>query len=271
MAAMADVHPTAIVDDRAQLGENVSIGPWCRIEGPVTIGDRTRLLQSVSLFGPLRLGEDNILYPGAAVGFAPQNRKSDPDIEGAGVSIGDRNVLREGVTIHRATGDQPTTLGDDGYLMVNSHLAHDCRVGDHVMLANGALLAGHVEIGDNVILGGNAAVHQFCRVGRLAMISGMSGVVMDLPPFCISYNIRRLSSLNLVGLRRAGDRQHIRPLQEAFNLFFRRGLPTQSALQKIEDAVGDDPLVQEFVTFVRRSERGITVYSDSSEIDNETS
>lgn len=269
MAVMADVHPTAIIDDRVQLGEDVSVGPWCRIEGEVAVGDRTRLLQSVSLHGPLRLGADNILYPGAAVGFAPQDRKFDPDHDGAGVVIGDRNVIREGATIHRATGEQPTTLGDENYLMVNSHVAHDCRVGDHVMLANGALLGGHVELADHVILGGNAGIHQFCRVGRLAMLSGASGIVKDLPPFCVSYNRRRVSSLNLVGLRRAGCRDHIRPLQEAFNLFFRRGLPTSTALDQAEATVGDDPLVREFIAFIRESKRGITVYGDSGEPDFE--
>lgn len=271
MAAMPDVHPTAIVDDRAQLGENVSIGPWCLVEGDVSIGDRTRLVHRVSLCGPLRIGADNVFYPGAAIGYAPQDRKFDPDVGGAGVTIGDRNILREGVTVHRATGDAPTSLGNDNFLMVNSHLAHDCRVGDGTMLANGALLAGHVDLADNVILGGNATVHQFCRVGRMAMISGLAGVSQDLPPFCVCYHTRRLSSLNLVGLRRAGYRQHIRPLQEAFNLFFRRSLSMPVALEKVEAAVGDDPLVQELLAFVRDTERGITAYSDSSEADSDAS
>lgn len=260
MRTMADVHPTAIVDERAELGEGVEVGPWCMVNGPVTIGPGTRLLHQVTLQGPLSIGEDNVLYPGVAIGYAPQDRKFDPDHDGAGVTIGDRNILRESVTIHRATGELPTSLGSDGYLMANSHVAHDCRVGDDVMFANGALLAGHVEIGDRVILGGNAVIHQFVRIGRLAMVSGLAGTGKDIPPFCICYIPRRIGSLNIVGLRRAGLRDHIRPLQKAFDTFFRGRLPNAAAVDRVAEQNGDDPMVAEFVAFIRASRRGITRY-----------
>jgi len=261
---MPKVHPTAIVDDRASLGEGAVVGPWCHIDGEVAIGPNTRLLERVSLKGPLTLGADNVLYPNACVGFAPQDRKFDPEHDGAGVHIGDRNILREGVSIHRATADLPTSLGHDNYLMANSHVAHDCRVGSHTMFANGALIGGHVHVGDMVILGGNAVLHQFCRVGRLALLSGLSGAGQDIPPFCISYKPRRIGSLNLIGLRRAGLRQHLRPLKSAFRTFFRLQLPNTVALQRIRDEVGHDPLVAEFVDFIADSQRGITPYQSST-------
>jgi len=175
IAAMANVHPTAIVSDEAQLGEDVEVGPWCVIEGAVTIGDGTRLQHRVTLKGPLTIGRDNQLYPNVLIGYEPQDRKYPPDRPGAGAAVGDQNILREGFTLHRATGDRPTTLGNHNYMMANSHMAHDCVVGSHCMFANGALLGGHVEVADGAILGGNACVHQFCRVGRLTMIAGNRG------------------------------------------------------------------------------------------------
>jgi len=260
---MAQVHPTAIVSGAAQLADGVEIGPWCVIEGDVTIGENTRLQHRVSLKGPLTLGPSNLVYPNALIGYEPQDRKFDPDTPGAGIVIGEDNILREGVTIHRATGDRPTTVGDHNYLMANSHIAHDCIVGSHCMFANGALLGGHVDLGDRVVLGGNAVVHQFCRVGRLAMISGIRGITRDLPPFCVVYDPRRVGSLNLVGLRRAGYRKHIDPLNRAFKILYRQNHTMPVALERIRSEVGDDPLVREFTDFVASSERGITLYSSS--------
>lgn len=260
---MAHVHPTAIVSDAASLAETAEIGPWCVIDGEVAIGEHTRLSHRVSLKGPLTLGPGNQIYPNAAIGYEPQDRKYDPDTPGAGIVVGRDNILREGVTIHRATGDRPTTLGDHNYLMANSHVAHDCTVGSHCMFANGALLAGHVAIADHVILGGNAVVHQFCRVGRLSMIAGIRGVTRDLPPFCVVYDPRRVGSLNIVGLRRAGYRRHIDPLNKAFKVLYRQNHTMPVALARIRNELGDDPLVGEFADFIDASERGITLYASS--------
>jgi UDP-N-acetylglucosamine acyltransferase len=255
---MAQVHPTAIVDPKAVLGEGVTVGPYCIIEGAVTIGDHTTLMHHVTLKGPLSIGRRNTIYPNAAIGYEPQDRKFDPRTAGAGVLIGDDNVIREGVTIHRATKDRPTTLGHRNYLMVNSHLGHDDVVGNDNTFANGVLLAGHVEIGDRVTLGGNAVVHQFCRVGRLAMMSGVEGITQDLPPFCIVYHTRTVGSLNLIGLRRSGHQKHIDNLRRAFRLLFHSRMLPRHAADVIAHELAHDELCMELVNFVRSSKRGIT-------------
>jgi UDP-N-acetylglucosamine acyltransferase len=263
------IHPTAIVDPQAQLADDVEVGPWCLIKGPVTLGPGCRLLERVSLRGPLTLGENNLLYPGVIVGLAPQDLKFDPRVDGAGIVIGNHNILRENITIHRATKDRPTTVGCHNYIMANSHLGHDVLVGDHCMLANNAMLGGHVTIQDRAILGGNATVHQFCRVGRLAMISGLAGVSQDVPPFCTVYNTRRVGSLNLVGLRRNGLQPHIDALKVAFNLLYRRRLAMPNALSRIQDQCGQDPLCRELLDFCRTTHRGITGYAGSEDYDEQ--
>jgi UDP-N-acetylglucosamine acyltransferase len=262
---MAEIHPSAIVDEQATLADDVTVGPGCIIEGRVELGPGTHLLHRVSLRGPLIVGEANTFYPNAAIGYEPQDLKFDPATEGAGVVIGDRNVFREGVTIHRATGEQPTSIGSDNMLMANSHVAHDCMVGDHVVMANAATLGGHVQVHDRAFLGGHATVHQHCRVGRLALASGLQGLSMDLPPFCVCYYTRTVGSLNLVGLRRNGLRDHIKPLKQAFRLFYMSRLTNPKAIERIEQEAGDDPLVAEFVAFLRETKRGITAYGGSRE------
>src|SRR5687767_12430388 len=176
---MPESHPAASVGPRAELAADVRVGPWCSIEGRVALGPGTRLMERVTLRGPLRAGAGNVVYPNASLGFPAQHRRFDPATEGAGVSLGDQNVLREGVTIHRATGEAPTRLGDRNYLMVNAHLGHDAVVGNDCTLANNTALAGHVTLADGVTLGGGAAIHQFARVGRLAIISGLAGLSQD--------------------------------------------------------------------------------------------
>lgn len=262
---MAQVHPTAIVDDRVHLGKDVIVGAQCILEGRVTVGDGTRLLPRVIIRGTVNVGQRNIIYPNACIGYAPQDLKFDPANEGAGVLIGSDNIIREGVTIHRATGDHPTTLGDHNYLMCNSHMAHDTAVGHYCMFANGALLAGHVRVFDRAILGGNAAIHQFARVGRLAMVSGGVAMAQDTPPFCIAHYLKRVGSLNLVGLRRAGLREHIKPLQRAFDLLYRQHHLPARAAELILEELGDDPLCREFAEFVTSSKRGVSKYLHAAE------
>jgi len=254
------IHPTSEIDSQADLAEDVSIGPGCVIRGCVRSGAGTRVIGHAYLQGPLTIGRENTIYPFTTLGFAPQDRKYNPLEQGAGVLIGDGNVFRESVTIHRATGQRPTTIGDGNYFMVNSHAGHDVVMGDDNMLANGALLAGHVEVADRVIFGGNCAVHQFCRVGRLVMMSGQQGVTRDLPPFSICYEDRRVGGLNLVGLRRAGYRDHIPALKEAFTILYRNGHANLSAVDLIERELGNDTLCMELVAFVRTTSRGITGY-----------
>lgn len=265
-----DIHPTAIIDPLARIAPGVKIGPWCHITGDVTLGEGCILHERVTLHGPLILGARNVLYPQAAIGLEPQYRKFDPATAGAGVLIGDDNILREGVTIHRATGAHPTTLGHRNYLMVNSHLGHDVHVGNDCTFANGALIAGHAIIHDSVTFGGNAAVHQFCHIGRLVMVGGVAATSQDVPPFCTVYNTRSIRSLNIIGLRRGGYRAHIDNLQEAFDLFFLGNMSNMSALEKIEKRVGLDPLCREFIDFIRTTlsrdrKRGISPYDGSRE------
>ena len=258
------IHPSAIIDKEAELDEDVQIGRACVVTGRVRLGRGTRLLGSVHLQGPASIGADNTIYPFACVGFAPQDLKFDASSDGAGVAIGDGNILREGVTIHRATGEQPTTLGDRNFLMANSHIGHDVVMGHDGTLANGALLGGHVAVGDGAIVGGNAGVHQFCRVGRLSMISGVACVVQDVPPFCVVYTSRRVGSLNIIGLRRAGLRDHIGPLTQAFNLLYKQSLSNGTAMERIESDLADDPLCVELARFVKKTRRGISPYANSS-------
>ncbi|MEM8737447.1 MAG: acyl-ACP--UDP-N-acetylglucosamine O-acyltransferase [Planctomycetota bacterium] len=257
---MPEIHPTAIVDPSAQLEPSVVVGPYCIVGPEVTVGAGTRLIAHVHLQGPLTLGKDNTLYPYAVLGGPAQDLKVDPDEPGAGLVVGDGNFFREGATINRATLEAPTRLGSHNYFMANTHAGHDCQVGHHCILANGAVLGGHVTLGDRVILGGNAGIAQFTRVGRLTMIAGAEGVTLDVPPFCMVHHTRQVSALNLVGLRRAGYRDHIANLRSAFDLLYREGHTTPNAAQMILDQFDDDPICREFGQFVADAERGVTQY-----------
>jgi UDP-N-acetylglucosamine acyltransferase len=262
---MATVHPTACVDDRATLAADVVVGPWCVIQGEVRIAAGSRLISHVCIEGPVALGRNCTIFPFATIGFAAQDRRHLIDPRSPGVRLGDDNIVREGVTIHRATAGSPTTLGDRNYLMANSHVAHDCVLGSDITMANGSLLGGHVSVGDKAFLGGNSAVHQFCRVGRLAMISGSAMISKDLPPFCTLYENKRVGSLNLVGLRRAGFRDHIKPLMRAYEIFFSEDHTNVRSVELIQSEVGDDPLCAEFAQFIASSRRGLCKAGESSD------
>lgn len=261
---MPDIHRTAIIDEQATIAEDVIIGPYCVIEGAVTIGPGCKLLGQCHLKGPLTLGENNTIYPFATIGLEAQDWKADPNKQGKGTVIGNGNVLREGASIHRASkDDHPTTIGNRNYFMSGSHAAHDCVIGNDCMFANNALLGGHCQVGDRVIMGGNSGVQQFCRIGRLAMLGGCEGMTMDLPPFCMIHHTKQVSALNLIGLRRAGLRKHLGALRECFNTFYRHGYPNTKAIELIEQRLCEDPLVREFIDFVKTTNRGITGYGES--------
>jgi UDP-N-acetylglucosamine acyltransferase len=259
----AQVHSTAYVDPQAQLGEGVVIGPGCIIEGPVVVGAGTQLMAYVQLRAPLTLGARNVVYPFACLGFNPQDRGFGPDDASKGVAIGDANTFRESVTVNGGT-ERVTTLGSHNFLMACAHVGHDCEVGDHNNLANGAVLAGHVTIAERVNLGGNAGIAQFCRAGRLSFIAGNEGISRDLPPFCLVQHTRRVAGLNLVGLKRSGYRENIPHLKRALSLLYESGLDTAEALARLERDLADDPLCQELAGFVHQSARGITAYSAAS-------
>jgi UDP-N-acetylglucosamine acyltransferase len=250
------IHPTAVVDPRAELDPTVDVGPYAVIEGPVRIGARTRVMAHAFLTGNAILGADNVVYPGATIGGEPQ----DWGYKGAptGVRIGDRNLIREHCEIHRSTKENGwTEIGDDNFLMSQSHVGHDCRVGNGIVLATGALLGGHVAVGDRAFIGGNAVVHQFVRVGRLVMMRGLSRASRDIPPFVISDYTHVARALNVVGLRRAGfDRARIQALRGAFRILFRTRTNLSAAMARVEAEVRS-PEVDEMLAFIRSSKRGV--------------
>jgi UDP-N-acetylglucosamine acyltransferase len=248
-------HPTAIVDPGARLGGDVQIGPAAVVEDETVVGDRCEIRAHATVKRFTTLGSDNVVHEGAVLGGEPQ----DVSFGGARsrLVIGQRNRIREGVTVHRSTAaGGATTVGSDCFLMAYVHVAHDDHIGDSVTIANNVALAGHVALADQCFLSGGVVVHQFCRVGRLAMIGGLSKVVQDCLPFVISDgNPARARGLNVVGLRRAGVKAaQVRVLKEAYRLLLRSGLPLGVALERM--AAIEDPLVDEMVAFVRASKRG---------------
>jgi UDP-N-acetylglucosamine acyltransferase len=255
----AEIHPSAHVDADAHLGEGVVVGPRSYIGAGVRLARGVRVMGSAHIEGPATIGEGTIVYPYAVIGMPGQDFKFKPGDATLGVQVGSGCVIREHVTIHAATKDaHPTTVGNKCYLMVASHVGHDCVVGNGVILVNSALLAGHVTVGDNATLSGNTAVHQFCRVGRLAFLSGGVPTTMDIPPFCLCDQINTTSGLNLVGLRRAGvPKESIDALRYAFRTVISKSLPREEALAKLRELGGGDPYVAEMAEFIATSQRGI--------------
>lgn len=255
---MPQVHGTAILEGDIELGDGVEIGPYCILRGPIRLGSGTRLLGHAVLQGPLVIGAENLLWSGVALGMAPQSHRYDPFKPGPGVVIGDRNVFREHVTIHRATHDtEPTRIGNRNFFMANSHAGHDCLVGDGCTFANGSLLAGHVEVEDGAITGGNSAVHQFCRVGRGAMVSGGSAMSLDLLPYFTLTAINYAGSMNLVGMRRRGHSSaEIDAVRWVYRTICRSGLSLKSAVDRLE-ARREDPMVALYLAAIAKSRRGV--------------
>ena len=256
---MATIHPGAHVDPAAALAADVVVGPGAVIEADVTIGPGCQIGPHAVLHAGTTLGAGVYVAVGAAIGGVPQDLKFQGGE--SGVSIGDRTVVREYVTVHRCvTPGAITRVGADCLLMVSSHVAHECVLGDRVMLANGAVLAGHVTIDDGAFLSGKAQIHQFVRVGTLVMVGGATKVMKDLPPYCVADgHPARLFGLNLVGLRRAKlDRDRIRGIKEAYRTLFAPGVKLEDALARL-DALGanGNPAGAEYAAFVRASERGI--------------
>ncbi len=252
------IHPTALIDPRAQVDPRADIGPYVVIDGPVRVGAGTRVLAHATLTGWTEIGADNVIHMGAVVGHVPQ----DLSYKGSEtyLRIGDRNVIREHVQIHRGTkSGSATTIGDENFFMNNAHVAHNCRVGSRVILANGAVLGGYVEVEDQVFISANCAVHQFVRVGRLALMRGLTAVSRDVPPFCIVDGQHTVRALNRVGLRRAGfTAARIRELQGAFSRLFRRRRNLAAAIAEIE-AGACSPDVRYLLDFIRASKRGVCV------------
>lgn len=259
------IHPTAVVDPRARLAADVEVGPYAVIDGEVSVDAGSWIGSHVHIAGPTRIGKRCRIYPFAVIGTPPQDRSFTGGE--SRVEIGDDNTIREHVTIHSGTpkGGGVTSVGNRNWFLVGSHVAHDCRIGDDNTFANGILLAGHVRVASNVMVSGVVAVHQFCRIGRLAMVSGMTGVPLDVPPFVIAQGTRaRLVGLNRVGLKRAGvTTAQMRVLQEAYRLLFREKSSLAGRLAAVR-ALGE-PLAGEMADFVATTKRGVcTRESDES-------
>lgn len=252
------IHATAIVDTTARIGDNVEIGPYAIVGPDCVLGAGCRLDAHAVVCAHTRLGPGCRLHSGSVIGDTPQDLAFSGVI--SGTEIGARCTFREGVTVHRGTAEGTVTrLGDDCYLMATSHVAHNCVLGNRVILANGAVLGGYVEIGDGAFLSGHCAVHQFCRVGRLAMMGGGAQASQDVPPFCIarSGRVNELRGLNVVGLRRAGVMPEERAaLKQAYRRYYRSGEPRAEVLKDLAGAASGG-LVAEWAAFILASKRGV--------------
>lgn len=251
------IHPTAIVHPDARIDESADIGPYVIIDGPVQIGPNVRVYPYAYLTGWAEIGGGCQIHPHAVVGHLPQDLAHDGSVSYC--RIGEGTIIREGVSIHRGTGaDTETVVGKRCFFMGNSHVAHNCRVGDDVKMANGAMLAGHVRVGNGAFISGIAGVHQFVRIGELAMIGGVSKVVMDVPPFAMTNTQGCFAGLNAVGTRRAGLSVAERiELKTAFRTLYRSGLPFREAIESVAQSVKTAP-GQRLVSFLREpSRRGV--------------
>ncbi len=253
------IHPTAVIDPKAQIAEDVRIGAFSVIGADVVIGAGTEIGSHVTIEGPTVIGRDNRIFQFSALGAAPQDKKYAD--EPTRLVIGDRNTIREFCTFNRGTSQDrgETTIGSDNWIMAYVHVAHDCVVGDNTILANGTTLAGHVHVGDWAILGGFTKVHQFCRIGAHSFCGMDAGLNQDLPPYVTCSGMpAKPFGINSEGLRRRNfSAEQIRNIKRAYKLLYRSGLRLEEAVAEIERMARDNPEVQPFVEFSAASERGI--------------
>ena len=253
------IHSTAIIHPGAQIDSDCDVGPYCVIGEHVALGRGCKLHSHVVIDGHTRIGQGNEIFPFAAIGMKTQDLKykgGNPRLE-----IGDTNVFREGVTIHCATNDgEATVIGSNNLFIIQSHVAHDCILGNNIIMSGFAGLAGHCVVEDGAIFGGYVAVHQFCRIGRLSMMGGCTKVVQDVPPFMIvDGNPGETRAINKVGLERNGVSEAAQTaLKQAYKILFREGLTMTNALTKVEAELPALPEIKHLVQFIRASERGIS-------------
>jgi UDP-N-acetylglucosamine acyltransferase len=255
----AKIHPTAVISAEADLAEGVQVGPFAVLEGEVRLGPGCVIKPYAHLIGPLSMGAHNTVFSGAVLGDQPQHLRYAN--EPTGVEIGDHNIFREHVTVHRGTTHSWTTrIGRHKFFMAHSHIAHDCVIGNNCLFANAAVLGGHCVLEDGVYLSGHAAVHQFVRLGRLSLLSGVSATTKDVPPFIIQQYINCVVGINVVGMRRAGlSAAQIDAVRKAFHIIYRQGLTLPNALARTETELGQVDVVAEMLSFIRRSTRGINL------------
>lgn len=262
---MTAVHTTAIVSQGAEIDDTAKIGPYVVIGPNVRVGPGTTVGAHAIIDGYTTIGRDCRIYAGASIGLEPQDLRYRD--EPTGVIIGDRVTIREYVTIHRATAEGYTQVGDECFLMNYVHIAHNCRLGRGVILANSTMMAGHVTLGDYTVMSGMCIFHQFVRVGRLVMVSGLTGARLDLPPFTMCDGRPAfMRGINVVGLRRQGVNQATRSaIKEAYRLLYRSSLSRSDAIARIEDEIEPYPEIKEIVDFVRSSKRGVVAASEIKE------
>ena len=253
------IHPTAIVDSAARIADSAEIGPYSIIGADVAIGARTQVKAHVFMEGPLEIGEENVFFPYATVGVAPQDLKYHG--ERSETRIGHRNRIREFATIHRGTegGGMLTSMGDDNLLMAYVHVAHDARIGGNIVLGHGATIGGHVTVDDWAVVSAGSAVHQFCRIGKHSIVGGYSVITQDVLPFSTTVSAREVKvfGANATGMERRGfPPERIETLHKAFRLLTRSGLNTSQALERIEAEVDPSPELAQLVEFIRASSRG---------------
>ncbi|MFL6194980.1 MAG: acyl-ACP--UDP-N-acetylglucosamine O-acyltransferase [Thermoanaerobaculia bacterium] len=256
---MSLIHPLAVVDPQARLGEGVRVGPFAVIGARVEIGDETEVGAGAQIQGPTRIGRKNRIFPQAAIGFDPQDLKFQG--EEVSLEIGDRNHIREFCTVHRGTakGGGITRIGSENLFMAYAHIAHDCQVGSRTVFANNATLAGHVEVHDDASISAFTAVHQFCRVGRHAYIGGFSVITLDALPFVKTVGQKPACyGVNTIGLKRKGfSAETIRRLESAFRILVRSRIATPKAVDQIRAELAGDPEVDYLLAFIEGSQRGI--------------
>jgi UDP-N-acetylglucosamine acyltransferase len=254
------IHPSAIVDPKTEIEGGVEIGPYSIIGKDVLIGEGTKIGPHVVIREGTTIGKRCQIFQFSSIGEAPQAVAYKG--EKTSLIIGDDNIIREFVTLHRGTlkGGGKTIIGDRNFFMAYSHVAHDCQIGHQVVMANGATLAGHILIEDYAVIGGLSAIHQYCRVGAHAFISGLTGVVLDIPPYMLAAGSRaKLFGLNAVGLKRQNFREEtIRGLKTAYRIIFRSGLTLEKAIKKVEESeIFQIPEVEHLLRFIQQTKRGI--------------
>lgn len=252
------IHKTAIVHPKAELAEGVEIGPFSLIEANVTIGQNTKIGPHVILNGWTTIGKNCIIHMGCVIGHEPQIKGYE--LKEAYCIIGDNNIIREYVTIHRGWKEkEKTIIGNDNYIMANAHIAHNCQIGCGVIITNYAALTGHVIVEDKAVISGLVGIHQFCRIGAYAMVGGASKVVKDVPPYMLADgNPAVIHGINSVGLQRAGFTQNLRNhIKTAYKILYRLGLNTSQALKKIENELPPSPEINHLIEFIKSSKRGI--------------
>lgn len=253
------IHPTAVIDSKADLDSDVEIGPYVVIEGQVRIKRGTRVMAHAYLTGWTEIGEGNEIHSGAILGAAPQDKAYQG--EETYLKLGDNNIIREYVQIHRGTVvGSATTIGNNNFLMAASHVGHNCKLDDNIVLANGSLLGGYVEVGNSVFISGNCVVHQFVRIGDYSLMRGLSGTSRDVPPYAIVDWQHTVRGVNVVGLKRAGfDEKRIRAIREAFRVLFRKGRNLALAIKEVEESARANTDVSALLEFIKASKRGVCV------------